>query len=111
MNNNIKSISKVCLVLLIPVVTLLCINYIAIFGEDKQQNVPIASTDYNLVVVGDWYYTQESNKTINNILAQHPELIITTGDQVKESPSASCWIDMSKSIKDKMKIAIGNHDA
>ena len=44
-------------------------------------------------------------------MAVHPELIITTGDQVKESPSAQCWIDMSKPIHDKMKIAIGNHDA
>ena len=111
MNNNIKSISKVCLVLLIPVVTLLLINYIPIFGEDKQQNATISSTDYNFVAVGDWYCNEETRKTINNILAQHPELIITTGDQVKESPSASCWIEMSKSIKDKMKIAIGNHDA
>ena len=38
-------------------------------------------------------------------------MIITTGDQVKESPSAQCWMDMSKPIHDKLKIAIGNHDA
>ena len=44
-------------------------------------------------------------------MAVHPELIITTGDQVKESPSAQCWIDMSKPIHNKIKIAIGNHDA
>jgi hypothetical protein len=69
------------------------------------------STDYNFIAAGDWYCNEETKKTINNILAQHPELIITTGDQVKESPSASCWIEISKSIKDKMKIAIGNHDA
>jgi hypothetical protein len=69
------------------------------------------STNYNFIAVGDWYCNEETKKTINNILAQHPELIITTGDQVKESPSASCWIEMSKPIKDKMRIAIGNHDA
>src|SRR5215217_98899 len=106
--------------MLIPVVTLLFINYISIFGEDKQkqqkqqqqqQNTTIASTDYNFIAAGDWYCNEETKKTLNNILAQHPELIITTGDQVKESPSASCWIEMSKPIKDKMKIAIGNHDA
>ena len=68
-------------------------------------------TDYNFVAVGDWYCNEETKKTINNILAIHPELIITTGDQVKESPSAQCWIDMSKPIHDKLKIAIGNHDA
>ena len=110
MNNNIKSISKVCLVLLIPVVTLLLINYIPIFGEDKQQNATIASTNYNFVAVGDWYCNEETKKTINNILAQYPELIITNGDQVKESPYVFCWIVMSKIINDKLKIAIGNHD-
>ena len=69
------------------------------------------STNYNFIAVGDWYCNEETKKTINNILAINPELIITTGDQVKESPSAACWIQMSKPIKDKMKIAIGNHDA
>ena len=62
-------------------------------------------------MIGDWYCNEETKKTINNILAPHSELFITTGDQVKESPSAACWIEMSESIKDKMKIAIGNHDA
>ena len=69
------------------------------------------STNFNFVAVGDWYCNEETKKTINNILAINPELIITTGDQVKESPSAACWIQMSEPIKDKMKIAIGNHDA
>jgi len=68
-------------------------------------------TDYNFVAAGDWYCNEETKRTINNILGVHPELIITTGDQVKESPSAACWIQMSEPIKDKMKIAIGNHDA
>ncbi len=37
-------------------------------------------------------------------------MIITTGDHVKDEKSADCWIEMSEEIKDKMKIAIGNHD-
>ena len=71
-----------------------------------QQNVTtIASIDYNFIATGDWYYNEETKKrTINNILAEHPELIITIGDQVKESSSASCWIEMSKPIKDKTKL-------
>jgi predicted MPP superfamily phosphohydrolase len=114
MNNTIiKSISKVCLIMLIPMISLFYVNYILIFAEDKQQeqNATLASTDYNFIAAGDWYCNEETKKTINNILEQHPELIITTGDQVKESPSASCWIEMSQPIKDRMKIAIGNHDA
>ncbi|HET7643885.1 MAG TPA: metallophosphoesterase [Nitrososphaeraceae archaeon] len=101
--------------------TVILLDSSLIFGEmDKntqeqqqhqQQNATLAKTDYNFIATGDWYCNEETKKTINNILQAHPELIITTGDQVKESPSAQCWIDMSKPIHDKMKIAIGNHDA
>ena len=38
-------------------------------------------------------------------------MIITTGDHVKDVKSIKCWSKMSAPIKDKMKIAIGNHDA
>ncbi len=58
--------------------------------QQKQQNATITKTDYNFIATGDWYCNEETKKTINNILAVHPELIITTGDQVKESPSAQC---------------------
>ncbi len=74
-------------------------------------NANLALTDYNFVAAKDWYCNEETKKTINNILNAHPELIITTGDHIKETPSAACWIQMSKPIKDKLKIAIGNHDA
>ena len=99
--------------IIIPILFFLSLSNIqqAFATEKVQQNATIDLTDYNFIAAGDWYCNEETKRTINNILAQHPELIITTGDQVKESPSASCWIEMSKSIKDKMKIAIGNHDA
>ena len=74
-------------------------------------NATLALTDDNFVAAGDWYCNEETKKTINNILNAHPELIITTGNHIKETPSAACWIQMSKPIKDKLKIAIGNHDA
>jgi len=112
--NTAKSSSKVFLVMLIHIILLFYINYLPIFAEDKhlqEQNATLASTNYNFIATGDWYCNEETKKTIDNILSQHPELIITTGDHVKESPSAACWIEMSEPIKNKMKIAIGNHDA
>ena len=74
------------------------------FGGDddiQQQNATLALTDSSFRATGDWYCNEETQNTINNILDAHPELIITTGDQVKESPSVECWMDMSKPIKDK----------
>src|SRR5688572_14465862 len=84
--------------ILIPILFLLFLINIKqqTFVAENVQNATIASTDYNFIAAGDWYCNEETKKTINNILTQHPELIITTGDQVKESPSASCWIEMSK---------------
>src|SRR5215210_1827080 len=70
-----------------------------------QKSTDNSIIEYNFVAVGDWYCNEETKNTINNILAINPELIITTGDQVEESPSAACWIQMSEPIKDKMKIA------
>ena len=95
--------------------TTFLVNNTPAFGENGDnsmlQDAKLALTDYNFIATGDWYCNEETKKTIKNILAVHPELIITTGDQVKESPSAQCWMDMSKPIHDKLKIAIGNHDA
>jgi hypothetical protein len=47
---------------------------------------------------------------IENINSINPELITTTGDHVKDVKSIKCWGKMSEPIKNKMKIAIGNHD-
>ncbi|HEX5185544.1 MAG TPA: metallophosphoesterase [Nitrososphaeraceae archaeon] len=80
-------------------------------SQSVNDNTIENTTDYNFIAAGDWYCNEETKKTISNIIKESPELIITTGDHVKESPSAACWIEMSAPIKDKMKIAIGNHDA
>jgi Calcineurin-like phosphoesterase len=64
----------------------------------------------NIVVAGDFYCNDETEDTIENIISMNPELIITTGDHVKDVRSIKCWAEMSEPIKDKMKIAIGNHD-
>ena len=66
---------------------------------------------YNIIAAGDWYCNEETGKTIQNVINANPDLVITTGDHVKDVNDAKCWIDMSEQLKDKMKIAIGNHDA
>ncbi|HET7643708.1 MAG TPA: metallophosphoesterase [Nitrososphaeraceae archaeon] len=87
---------------------LICSNNTTIFAQ--QSNSQSEFEDINIVVAGDFYCNDETEDTIENIISINPELIITTGDHVKDEISAECWIEMSKPIKDKMKIAIGNHD-
>jgi 3',5'-cyclic AMP phosphodiesterase CpdA len=66
---------------------------------------------FNIIAAGDWYCNEETERTIQNVLNANPDLIITTGDHVKDVKSADCWIEMSEQLKDKMKIAVGNHDS
>jgi hypothetical protein len=85
------------------------ISNITAFGQKSDSQFEDEIT--NIVVAGDFYCNDETEETIENIISVNPELIITTGDHVKDETTADCWIEMSKPIKDKMKIAIGNHDA
>ena len=97
----------------IIVVSFLFINHIPLFAKEKpqnQQNATLVSTSYNFIAAGDWYCNEETQDTINNIISINPKLIITTGDHVKDVNSIKCWAEMSEPIKNKMKIAIGNHD-
>ena len=86
------------------------INYVKAM-ENKKQNTTIAFEDYNFIAIGDWYCNEETEKTIQNILSIDHEVIITKGDQVKDSQSVSCWINMPNPIKNITHIAVGNHDA
>jgi predicted phosphodiesterase len=69
----------------------------------------IAPSDFNFVAAGDWGCTDDTTKTVNNILEKNPELILGLGDYSYEK-TADCWLKIVKPINDKMKIAMGNHD-
>ena len=109
-NNNIK-ISVISFLLLF---FSFYMNNVIVYGQqsdfsqltinDSQDN------DLNIVAVGDFYCNDETQDTIKNIISINPELIITTGDHVKDVKSIKCWAEMSETIKNKMEIAIGNHD-
>ena len=86
------------------------INNLTIFGQNSDSQFS-EQNDINIVFAGDYYCNDETEDTIENIISVNPDLIITTGDHVKDEKSAKCWIKMSNPIKNKMKIAIGNHDA
>jgi 3',5'-cyclic AMP phosphodiesterase CpdA len=83
-------------------------NSIIAFGQEQNSNM--SNENINIVAVGDFYCNDETEDTIENIISTNPELIITTGDHVKDVKSIKCWAEMSEPIKNKMKIAIGNHD-
>ena len=108
-SNCINLISVVLLLLLLSFYSINSNNLTTIFGQ--QSNPQFENGETNIVAVGDFYCNDETEDIIENIISVNPELIITTGDHVKDEKSADCWIEMSQDIKDMMKIAIGNHDA
>ncbi|MGE0243914.1 MAG: metallophosphoesterase, partial [Nitrososphaeraceae archaeon] len=68
------------------------------------------SNEINFIAAGDWNCNEETEKTIKKITTLEPELVLGLGDYTFENKSPQCWFDISKSIDDKIKIAIGNHD-
>jgi predicted MPP superfamily phosphohydrolase len=102
-------------IILFSVISLL--SFFIFFGYSnlmvfaQESNSQPQGKDINMVVAGDFYCNDETEDTIDNIISINPELIITTGDHVKDVRTIKCWTEMSEPIKSKMKIAIGNHDA
>src|SRR5215211_7606288 len=75
--------------------------------------------NFNIAAVGDWGCNSNTDKTVNSIKTQSPELILGLGDYSYES-SADCWLDTIEPIYDydpqtnrnanNMQISIGNHE-
>ncbi len=108
-NNNIKN----SVISFLLIFFSFYMNNVIVYGQQSDLSQLINNgqeNDLNIVAVGDFYCNDETEDTIKNIISINPELIITTGDHVKDVGSIKCWIEMSQPIKNKMKIAIGNHD-
>ena len=76
--------------------------------EDESENnkgKPI----FNIVAVGDWDCTSETDDTVDNIIKQDPELVLALGD-LSYNGKAKCWLELIEPIADKTKIVIGNHE-
>ena len=76
--------------------------------DDNPNNKPNKSI-FNIVAVGDWDCTGETEDTVENIIEQDPELVLALGD-FSYSGDADCWFDIIEPIADKTKIVLGNHE-
>lgn len=66
-------------------------------------------SDFNILAVGNWGCTSNSQATVNNIKNKDPELVLGLGDYSYQS-TAKCWFNKIKPFDGKTKINIGNHD-
>ena len=107
-SRNSNSIIFISVISILLSFILLGISNLMVFAQES--NSHSQGKDINMVVAGDFYCNDETEDTIENIISVNPELIITTGDHVKDVKTIECWAEMSEPIKNKLKIAIGNHD-
>jgi calcineurin-like phosphoesterase family protein len=76
--------------------------------EDKSENTKGKSI-FNIVAVGDWDCTSETEDTVDNIIKQDPEFVLALGD-LSYNGKAKCWLELIEPIAEKTKIVIGNHE-
>jgi hypothetical protein len=65
--------------------------------------------NFNFVVAGDFGCNGSAKDTIRNMAKIDPELVLALGDLSYEK-TAQCWLEIISPLKDKVKIAIGEHD-
>jgi hypothetical protein len=75
----------------------------------SKSEVDSNSTSPTFVAAGDWGCTAETEKTVNNIISDRPDIVLALGDLSYEK-IADCWLDIISPIKNKTRITIGNHD-
>ena len=76
--------------------------------EDDSENNKGKSI-FNIVAVGDWDCTSETEDTVDNIIKQDPEFVLALGD-LSYNGKAKCWLKLIEPIAEKTKIVIGNHE-
>ena len=76
--------------------------------EDESENNKGKSI-FNIVAVGDWDCTSETEDTVDNIIKQDPEFVLALGD-LSYDGKAKCWLELIEPIAEKTKIVIGNHE-
>ena len=76
--------------------------------EDESENNKGKSI-FNIVAVGEWDCTSETEDTVDNIIKQDPEFVLALGD-LSYNGKAKCWLELIEPIAEKTKIVIGNHE-
>jgi 3',5'-cyclic AMP phosphodiesterase CpdA len=66
--------------------------------------------DFSIAAVGDWGCTDNTSKTVANIVKSNPALVIGLADNSYEE-TGDCWLNMTKPLATKLHTSFGNHDA
>jgi hypothetical protein len=66
---------------------------------------------FNIAVAGDFGCGKNANKTVNNMVAKQPEIVMALGD-LSYNKSPDCWLDLFSPLDTdgRIKIAIGDNE-
>jgi predicted phosphodiesterase len=94
----------------------ICFLILSIFCLNNNNNSFAIETDvgnnkneFNIITAADFGCSLRAQENIKNIEKMNPELVLVPGD-LSYKKTAKCWINMTKSLDSKIKIAIGNHE-
>ena len=60
---------------------------------------------FNIVAVGDWDCTSETEDTVDNIIKQDPEFVLALGD-LSYNGKAKCWLELIEPIAEKTNVKV-----
>jgi hypothetical protein len=69
----------------------------------------LAATGTNIVAAGDWGCSDNTEKTVHNVVNSNPKILLALGDFSYDKTS-TCWFGVMKPLDSITKINIGNHD-
>jgi predicted MPP superfamily phosphohydrolase len=95
----------------------ICLIVLSIFCLNNNNNNSFAiqtdignnRNEFNIITAADFGCSLRAQENMKNIEKMNPELVLVPGD-LSYKKTAACWINMTKPLDSKIKIAIGNHE-
>jgi len=87
--------------------SIFCLNNNYSFAIESQASNN--NDEFNIITAADFGCSIRAQENIKNIEKFNPELVLVPGD-LSYKKTAACWINMTKPLDSKIKIAIGNHE-
>jgi hypothetical protein len=95
----------ICLI----VISIFCLNNNNHSSFAIQTDISNNRNEFNIITAGDFGCSLRAQENMKNIEKMNPELVLVPGD-LSYKKTAACWINMTKPLDSKIKIAIGNHE-
>ena len=89
------------------VLSIFCLNNNSNNSFAIQTDISNNKNEFNIITAADFGCSLRAQENIKNIEKMNPELVLVPGD-LSYKKTAACWINMTKPLESKIKIAMGN---